>query len=204
MLASNHPGPISLDHLKQIMAQLSVPAQLKKLAADVRFFRHQAKLITSAVGHMQQEFLQEQSCRQLLTKAPQLLRQLAVVTTAVLQQLAAQRDSEVQVSRAAGLLCNSLAKLLQLTRACPDFPAPGCAPDDTASLRMVQETGGYEGFCTSGAHITPCWLSASITAIITTEGSAWLVSMLCCMVSLAKTTSFWLMAHGWQQQPFIE
>lgn len=62
MLATVQPPPISLDWLKEIMAQLSVPAQLKKLATDVRFSKQQAGLIHSATGHLQQACSEQQAC----------------------------------------------------------------------------------------------------------------------------------------------
>lgn len=140
MFAPIQPAPVRLERFKQIMTQLSVPAQLKKLATDVRFLKQQTGLINSAVGHLQQA-CNEQACRQLLAKAPEMLRQLVLITTAVLQQLARQRDSDLQVSQAAAMLVDSLAWLLQslsTRRADPHSPA---APVNAANLRMMHDTG---------------------------------------------------------------
>jgi hypothetical protein len=127
--------------------QLSAPGQQRKLAADVVYLKQQAALINSAAVHIQQACHEEQACRQLLAQAPQMLRQLVVITTAVLQQLAVQRDSEVEVSRTAGLLVVSLTQLLPAVRGRPaDIHTPA-APADTANLRMMQDTGGCSGFC---------------------------------------------------------
>jgi hypothetical protein len=144
MVATVQPAPVSLDRWKQIVAQLSVPAQLKKLATDVRFLKQQTGLIHSATGHLQQACSTEQGCKQLLAKAPQMLRQLVTVTTAVLQQLAKQRDSEVKVSQAAAMLIDSLAWLLQWVRARPDTSIfTPSAPADVANLHMLQDTGSF-------------------------------------------------------------
>jgi hypothetical protein len=118
MLVTDQPTPISLERMQQILAQLSATEQQRKLATDICFFKQQAELIDSAAGHLKQACSDQQSVRQLLAQAPQMLRQLVIITTAVLhlQHLAAQRGSEVEVSRAAGVLAEVLGKLLDLAR----------------------------------------------------------------------------------------
>jgi hypothetical protein len=52
MLAADAPAPISLEHLKQIIDQLSAPGQQRKLATGVGFLKQQAVLINSAAVHI--------------------------------------------------------------------------------------------------------------------------------------------------------
>lgn len=83
--------------------------------------------------------------QQLLAKAPQLLRQLVAITAAALQQLAAQRASEVKVSQSAAMLIDSLAWLLQWIRARPDTSMyTPSAPADTDNLRLLHYTGVHQ------------------------------------------------------------
>jgi hypothetical protein len=153
MLATDQPTPISLERLKQILAHLSATEQQRKLATDICFFKQQAELINSAAGHLKQACSDQESGRQLLAQAPQMLRQLVVITTAVLQQLAAQRGSELEVSRAAGVLADVLGKLLDLARNRPaDIYAP-TPPADTATLRMMHHTGGRRGLYASSLEL---------------------------------------------------
>jgi hypothetical protein len=155
MLAADTPIPMSFEHLKHTMDELSTSGQQRKLATDVFFLKQQAVLINSAAVHIQQACHDEQACRQLLAQAPQMLRQLVVITTAVLQQLAVQRDSEVEVSRAAGLLAASLNELLPVIRGRPaDIHTPA-APAESANLRMMHDTGGCGGLLCiyTGTHL---------------------------------------------------
>jgi hypothetical protein len=146
--------PISLERMKQIMDQLSAPGQLENVSSDINFLKQRAGLVHSMYGYLQQACSNQQACKQLLSEVPQLLRQLAVITTAVLQQLAKLLDREVQVSRAAGLVADALAKLLPVMRGSHTIegqPYDPSAPADTATIRVMQETGACTGvFLTSG------------------------------------------------------
>ena len=133
---------VSLGRFKQIMIKLSDPESLRKLATDVSFLKQQTGLIHSIAGHLHQACSNEQACKQLI-KAPQLLRQLVVITTAVLQQLAAQRDRELEASRAAGMLAASMAELLPVAKGWPAKLYDPLAPADTTTLRMMHDTGGF-------------------------------------------------------------
>jgi hypothetical protein len=146
---------VSLGRFKQILNNLSAPKALSQLATDVSFLKQQTGLIHSIAGHVHQACSNEQACKQLLIKVPQLLRQLVVITTAVLQQLTAQRDRELEVSRAAAMLAASVAELLPVAKGWPAKRYDPSAPADTATLHMMHNTGGLASFlcnCDWNAH----------------------------------------------------
>lgn len=171
--------PISLERMKQIMDQLSAPGQLEKVASDITFLKQQIWLVHSMYGYLQQASSNQQACRQLLAEVPQLLRQLAAITTAVLQQLARQQDREVQVSRAAGLLADALAKLLTVIRGGNTIegqPYDPSAPADTATIRVMQETGACKGIYAT------LWTAHSLRSKGQREGAIWDQALPCSLL----------------------
>lgn len=149
---------VSFEGMKQILSELSAPQQLHRLATDASFLRQQAGNIHSAVTHLQNIcFNRPQECRQLLEKEPQLLKQLLTLTTAALQQLAAQGDNEVEVSRTAAVLADTLAWMLGMVRDRPsEDPVAPSSPADAAKLQMMKAAGACLGSCTSTC--SPCLL----------------------------------------------
>lgn len=132
---------ISLQRMKQILAQLS--AQQQRLGTDLAYFTANATNIQSMLDRLAIIcFNRQQECKQLLQREPQLLQQLVQVTAAVLQQLAAQQSTHVEVCRAAARLCDTLAWMVPMTKGRGDNPADASTPADTANLRMIRDTGG--------------------------------------------------------------
>jgi len=131
---------ISLQRMKQILAQLS--SQQQRLATDAAFLRQQSGGIHSVVGHLRDHYMSHQAkSKQLLQRDPQLLKQLAQITTAALQQLATQRDTEIEVSRAVAMLGDVLSWLLIATKVKSSQPIAPSSPADTANLCMLRDTG---------------------------------------------------------------
>jgi hypothetical protein len=196
---------VSPQRVKQIVSHLSAPDQLRKLATDLRFLKQQSGLLHSMYGHLRQACSNEQACRQLLSKVPQLLRQLVAITTAVLQQLAVQRDREVQVSRAAVCLAAALAELLPVAKGWQFKQYDPMAPADTATLRMVHSAGGCEGSMQCTDQRTPWEIKRSgggvgaqappVHSCSTPVGSPWVMISLCCVMCFACRPRLWLMPH---------
>lgn len=131
---------ISLQRTKQILAQLS--SQQQRLATNTAFFRQHSSDIHSVAGHLRDHYMAHPvKCKKLLQREPQLLKQLAQVLAAALQQLADQRDTEIEVSRAVASLGDVLSWLLTATKVKSSQPIAPSSPADTANLRILRDTG---------------------------------------------------------------
>lgn len=138
MLGSIQLAPISSHQMKRIMAQLS--GQQERLATDLPYFKQQTGVMLQAAVHLCSD---RKVCKQLLRKEPQLLPQLVALNTAAMQQLAVQLDKDMDVSRAAAVLANTLGVTLSTVRARDPNNSQTPCPADTANLTMLQEQGGY-------------------------------------------------------------
>lgn len=136
------PTPISSERMKQVFSHLSARSQ--RLATDLPFFKQNAGALINACAHLARLGGNQQTCRQLLEKEPQLLRQLVALTTAALQQLAAHLDREIEVCRATAILADKLGWLLSAARVRPlDVHTPS-APADAANLRLIRDAGACD------------------------------------------------------------
>jgi hypothetical protein len=138
MLASVKPAPISSQQFKRLMAQLS--GQQDRLATDLSYFKQQTGVMLQAAVHLYS--LHRQACKQLLKQEPQLLSQLVALNTAAMQQLAAQLDKDMDVSRAAAVLANTLGVTMMIARVRDPTSQMPC-PEDTANLTLLHDKGGY-------------------------------------------------------------
>lgn len=143
-MLANQARTISSQRMKQIMSALSAPDQRQRLATDASFVRQQAAHVHDVTAHLRTLYFgKPQECRRLLEKEPQLLKQLVALATAALQQLAAQRDSEVEVSKTAALLADTLGWMLAMVRGRPSGdPVAPSTPADAAKLQMMKAAGG--------------------------------------------------------------
>lgn len=132
---------VRFERMKQILAQLS--AQQERLGSDLAFFTAHATDIQSALDHLADiGFNRQQKCQQLLQQEPQLLRQLVLITTGALRQLAAQLDAEVEVCRTAARLADTLSWMVPMCKGRSDVASAASTPADAANLRMICSAGG--------------------------------------------------------------
>lgn len=149
MIATVKPAPLNPQRLKQLMAELS--GQHETLATDLQFFKQQAAAMLQATVHLHERCGDQTACKQLLRKEPQLLQQQVLLTTAALQQLAAQCDREIVVSRTAAMLGETLGAMLLTVRVrARDTQVPCSA--DAAVVTMLHDKGEY--IHTAGAQST--------------------------------------------------
>jgi hypothetical protein len=127
MLAAIKPAPISPQRLKQLLAVLC--GQHERLATDLSFFKQQAGAMMQAAVNLHERCNDQSACKQLLLREPQLLPQQVALTTAALQQLAVQLDKEIDVSRTAGMLADTLGAMLLAVRVRPHNSQTPCPAD---------------------------------------------------------------------------
>lgn len=91
--------------------------------------------------HLNECCIDQTACKQLLRMEPQLLPQLVALTAAALQQLAVQRDKEIEASRTAAILASTLGVLLFSVRVSP-HPSSTPYPAEASNLTtMLHDTG---------------------------------------------------------------
>jgi hypothetical protein len=142
MLATLQPPPISFLRMKRIFAYLTVPGQQERLSNDLPYLKQQAGVIHQAALHLQKLCATEKACKQLLRKEPQLLPQLATLTAAALQQLATQLDRDLEVSRTAVVLTDTLGWMLPAVGPSPQDSQQAALAADATTLAMLHERGG--------------------------------------------------------------
>jgi hypothetical protein len=154
MFALSTRKDISYKRMTSILSDMS--GQQQRLATILPLFKQHADSMCSAFGHIIDLCLgKPSSSRQLLEREPQLLKQMAQVAAATLQQLATQGFKDPTVSRTAATICDTLSWLLPfITGRDTEFCDSPSTPADVQRLRLMLDTGGLRAHTQEGCFNT--------------------------------------------------
>lgn len=128
-------------HCMQLVFQ-EAAANQDRLATDADYFQRQRPRLEGALSELRLQWLMKPGKHKQLLSQKGLLKSLAQITTAGLQQLESQLDSNKDVCQLVTWLADTLGWLCKLVRERQQAPVALSTPTDTANLLAMRDAGG--------------------------------------------------------------